>query len=205
VGEAQLDSMNLACFAHEIGHQWWTDSVFGVGAGRSLLTEGLAQFAALRVVERLHGARAASEFRWRGYPGYGLFDNGRGYVGLMLAGLDAAPTAASVPSHLPYSKAFLLHDLLARTVGRDAFREAAKAFAQRHRFSDVTWTQFIAEIGAATGRDLASFTAQWYDRAGVPQLGVTWSQKNRQLHAVITQGAPYYAADLSIVVEGSGR
>ena len=205
VGEGQLDSMNLAFFAHEIGHQWWTDSVFGVGVGRSLLTEGMAQFAALRVVERLHGARAASEFRWRGYPGYGFFDNGRGYVSLMLAGLDAAPTANSVPSHLPYSKAFLLHDLMARTVGRDAFRDAAKAFAQRHRFSDVTWTQFIAEIGAATGTDLASFTAQWYDRAGVPQLSVTWSQKNRQLHAVITQSEPYYAADFSIVVEGSGR
>jgi hypothetical protein len=75
-GHAQMDSFNLAFLAHEIGHQWWADCVFATGKASSLLTEAMAQYAALRAVEAVYGAEAAKEFRWRGYPGTSMRELG---------------------------------------------------------------------------------------------------------------------------------
>ena len=43
--------------------------MFATGRANSLLTEAMAQYAALRAAEAICGAEAAKEFRWRGYPG----------------------------------------------------------------------------------------------------------------------------------------
>jgi hypothetical protein len=204
-GRSQLDSMNLPFFAHEIAHQWWADSVFGVGPGRALLAESMAQYGALRVVERVHGAAAAAAFRWQGYPGYGIFDSGRGYIVYAAETSDVPLTAAALPTYLPYSKGFLVHDHLARTAGRERFRAFLTGFARRHRFSDVTWRTFLEELKLDTGFDPTSFAEQWYDRAGVPEWDLTWAYRDGRVRGVVTQKEPTYDAEVTVLMEGDRR
>jgi Peptidase family M1 domain len=203
-GHAQMDSFNLAFLAHEIGHQWWADSLFATGKANSLLTEAMAQYASLRAVEAVYGAEAAKEFRWRGYPGSSMFEGGLGYMSLMAGGVDASLSDGSLPI-LAANKGVLVHDLLAQVVGRAQFREFLRTFVRTHAFQDITWTQFVDELMSRGGEDLRWFFEQWYGREGLPELSMSWTQRDRQLHGVIVQSTPHYRADIDILVVGSRR
>jgi hypothetical protein len=202
-GESQVDAFNLVFLAHEIGHQWWADCVFATGRANSLLSEAMAQYASLRAVEALYGVEAAKEFRWRGYPGTSMFEGGRGYSGLMIGGVDASLSSGSVPM-LAANKGVLVHDLLARVVGREQFREFLREFVRAHAFQDVTWLQFVNALTARGGADLRWFFEQWYDREGLPEFSVSWTQREGQLHGVVTQSVPHYRADIDLLVAGAG-
>jgi hypothetical protein len=203
-GHAQVDSFNLAFLAHEIGHQWWADCVYATGRANSLLTEAMAQYASLRAVEAIYGAEAAKEFRWRGYPGTSMFEGGRGYTGLMIAGVDASLSGGSMPM-IAANKGVLIPDLLARVVGREQFREFLRGFVRAHAFQDVTWSQFVNALTARGGVDLRWFFEQWYDREVLPELAVSWTQRDGQLRGVVTQSVPHYRAEIDVLVAGGGH
>jgi hypothetical protein len=104
-----------------------------------------------------------------------------------------------------YSKGFLVHDLLARTVGRDRFRTFVKGFLTTHRFQDVTWQQFEDALIASVGEDVRWFVEQWYDRQGMPEWTFNWTQQDGRVRGVITQFMPFYRAELDVLIEGSGQ
>jgi hypothetical protein len=169
-GPGVVDSFMLGTVAHEVGHQWWADCVFAVGPNAVLLTEAMAQYAALRATEALHGAAAADEHRWRGYPGESLLAGRRGYLAIARAGLDTPLTAPPQTSLLPSTKGMLVHDLFARTIGRDRFRGFLVQFVRAHAFEDVTWDTFVADATAAFGDAATTFIDESYGRTAVPSL-----------------------------------
>jgi hypothetical protein len=122
----------------------------------------MAQYGALRVVEQLYGPEAARRFRRTGYPGYEFLQNGLGYLILERAGADAPLVTAG--RDLANSKGFLIHDLLARTIGRDRFRSILRRFTSDFAFTDVTWETFRDACLAGAGRPLGWFFEQWYGR-----------------------------------------
>lgn len=97
----------------------------------------MAQYGALRVVERLYGPEATNRFRRSGYPGYDFFQNGLGYLILAATGGDAPLLRSGNP--LANSRGFLVHDLQARTIGRDRFRAILRRFTSDFAFTDVGW------------------------------------------------------------------
>jgi len=149
VGSDIIERAGLATLAHEISHQWWTDSVFAVGPGAVLLTEAMCNYGALRAFEGIHGERAAAEGRWRGFPGESLFAGGRGHVSLARAGLDAALTSMTIDALVGGNKGMLVHDLLSRTIGRERFKTVLRSFARDHAFQDTTWPVFVDAVRAA--------------------------------------------------------
>ena len=49
--------------AHEVGHQWWAHQVIGADMqGMTLLSETLAQYSALMVMEHLYGPEQIRKF-----------------------------------------------------------------------------------------------------------------------------------------------
>ena len=198
-----MDSFDMATIAHEVSHQWWADSIFGTGPGTILIGEGMAEYGALRVVEAIHGERAAAGFRWNGYPGVSLLGGGRGYLTLVMAGLDAPLTGPGAqPMHA--FRGALAHDLLSRTVGRDAFRAFLQDFTRDHAFSDTSWPVFVNAAVARFGDRLATFVRTWYDQAGLPAFAITWTQQGGQLRGTITRDGLQYEGEIDVVASGSG-
>ena len=48
--------------AHEVSHQWWGHQVTGMGAGTGFLTETLAQYSSMMVMEREYGKEQMRKF-----------------------------------------------------------------------------------------------------------------------------------------------
>lgn len=204
-----IDAFNLALVSHETSHQWWSDSIKPKAErGRYLLSEAMAQFGALRVVEVMEGPAVAERFRRSGYPGYEFFQSGTGYLMLAAGGFDE--TLADLPggglSHaLANSKGFLVWHMLSRTVGPESFRVLLQRFTQQHMFQDVDWEEFLRAIEVGTGRDLKWFYKQWFEQTGAPDCQLTWKQQLGTLHGKVTQSSPFYQAAVEVRVQGDGR
>lgn len=208
-GPENFEAFNLALVAHETAHQWWADSIGTKGGrGAQLLTESMAQYGALRVVERLVGFEAAQAFRRCGYPGYEIFQNRVGYLSYALTEADAPLLELSGKPFrhtLANSKGFLVHHLLARTVGVERFRQILRGFTRKYAFQDVSWDQFVSAVESGAGKDLSWFFEQWYERKGVPQWQVEWQQQGRIVNLRVRQAAPHYRLTAEAVFEGQGQ
>ena len=142
---ALLDApFNTAFFGHELSHQWWGVLVNPIGSpGDQLLSEGLAQFGALRAVQLAESDSAAELFRTWGYPGFTRDHSAFGYMKLAAAGLDRPLVQMSgdaVSVQLVWSKAFLLYDLLAAEVGEARFRATLQQLLRAYAFRTMKWS-----------------------------------------------------------------
>lgn len=125
-----------------------------------------------------------------------------GYLTLARAGIDEPLTSSGVDGLVAGSKGMLVHDLLSRTLGRERFKTVLQNFAQTHAFQDTTWQAFVDALRAAEPR-IGWFIDQWYERSGVPSWTVSWSQQRGDVRGVITQSAPFFRADVEVVLRGT--
>ena len=58
-------------------------------------------------------------------------------------------------------------------------------------------------IEQASGRSLALFFQQWFDRTGAPEFTLSWRQEGDRIAGIVRQPAPYYAASVEIRVDGA--
>jgi hypothetical protein len=183
-------------FGHEMGHQWFPQIVGSHGEhGHYMLDEGLAQYGGLRCVEEIDGEAAAERFRR---------ECAEGAARCIASGYDF-PLGA-----MPYSpgayeladrKGVLVYDLLARTMGRDRFRNAMKSVTSRYAYGSITWEDLLGAFDASSDRDLGWFYAQWFERSGSPSLTPRWSQSGDALELTIAQPDPPYRLPLPIRIE----
>ena len=167
---ALLDApFNTAFFGHELSHQWWGVLVNPIGTpGDQLLSEGLAQFGALRAVQLAEGDSAAQLFRTWGYPGFTRDHSAVGYMKLAAAGLDRPLVQISgdaVSTQLVWSKAFLLYDLLAAEVGEERFRSTLQRLLRTHAFRTMQWSDFTDAFPASRAA-----IDRWFGTAGGEEL-----------------------------------
>ncbi len=201
---------NAAFYGHEIGHQWWPYLLGPSGREASfLLTDGMAQYASLRAVEALDGAGAAERYRRTGYPGYYPELSAAGYLRLMAAGLDV-PLAQMDPNRqitrtLTNSKGMLVWDMLARTVGREPFRDALHRLFVTHPYERFTLQQFEDTLQRYTSTDLRWFFRQWLERGGAPDIDLAWTQRADTVRVAVRQvdSIPYRFM-LDVRMLGSG-
>jgi hypothetical protein len=194
---------NTAFFGHEISHQWWGNLIRSRSVqGRWMMSEGMAQFGSLRVVEILEGAAAAERYRRTGYPDYISDQNALGYFTLIAKGTDHRlsdlPQDGDPSRALSNSKGFIVWDMLSREVGRRRFSHILQSFIRAHANQRVEWKGFLRAIENGAQRNFRWFYQQWFERTGAPDLQFSWRQQGRRLRVVITQTSPYYKATLEI-------
>ncbi len=200
---------NLAYYGHEIGHQWWGNIIRTADTRRGsyMLSEAMAQYGALRVVETVEGAEAAEKFRRTG--GYNSDQSGFGYLRYAAAGFDnrLSDSPGEFLSHqIANSKGFLVYDLLSRTIGRERFSRILRDFTRQNAFKLVTWDEFLRAIEKGAGQDLKWFFAQWFEQTGAPDLQLTWKQEGKNLRGVISQSSPFYRANVEVQADsGDGQ
>ncbi|MBI3819484.1 MAG: hypothetical protein HY286_12380 [Planctomycetes bacterium] len=119
--KTQLASMVTA---HESAHQWWGNIVQpGEGRNGNLLSEGMAHFSTMMLLEQIHGERGRREFAKRIEERYGR--SRRPDAEKPLIQLDGSKDGDTT---LWYDKGGWAFWMLQQTMGRDANLKALKAF-----------------------------------------------------------------------------
>ncbi len=155
---------------HEVAHMWFGDLVTMRWFDDLWLKEGFATYMAAKALADLDTASGAwKTFYLANKPlAYGV-DQTTGTVPLWqdLANLDQAK---SNYGPIVYNKAPAVLKQLDHLVGETAFRAGVRRFLAAHLYGNATWRDLLEAVGAAAGRPLDAFGANYMLRAGMPEV-----------------------------------
>jgi ABC-2 type transport system permease protein len=146
--------------AHEVAHQWWAHQVVGAAVqGSELLSEGLASYSALRVLEQAHGPHQMRRFLEYELDRY-------------LQGRAGAPKP-EVPllysdrqGYIHYQKAAIVLYALSDYIGEDRLNQALRKFRDRTAFQQPPYTsslELYEHLQAATPDSLRGLLADLFE------------------------------------------
>ncbi|MFY7999290.1 MAG: ABC transporter permease/M1 family aminopeptidase [Candidatus Kapaibacteriota bacterium] len=132
--------------AHEVAHQWWGHQVIGgFVEGSQVMSETMAQYSALMVMEKEYGKE-----KMRRFLKYELDDylSGRGFA------TQERPLAkiALGDQHIHYNKGSLVMYSLRDYIGEDRLNAALKGYVEKVRFQESPFTtceEFVAALRPA--------------------------------------------------------
>ena len=158
VFDSMPDELTLA---HELAHQWFGDSVTLAQWPDIWLNEGFATWSEWIWTEHL-GGRSAHKTFTKLYA-----------IPASTKSLWAIPPAdPGTPVELfgtaPYERGAMTLQALREKVGDPVFFGIMRAWAQDHRWGNVTTPQFIALAEQQSGMDLAAFFQTWLYTPGKP-------------------------------------
>jgi aminopeptidase N len=107
--------------AHETGHQWWAHQVIGADMqGQTVLSETLAQYSALMVMERMYGMEEIRMFLKSSLDGY-LRGRASDLIG------EVPLERVENQAHIRYQKGGMVMYLLKDLMGEDAVNRALQS------------------------------------------------------------------------------
>lgn len=154
-----LDRNYVNINAHELAHQWFGDLVTEVDSNHHWLHEGFATYYAYLAEKELFGE---DYFYWKLYDtAYQLQRQSSKGTGESL--LD--PKASSLTF---YEKGAWALFALQSKVGQQDFRKGVKNYLEKHKFKNVTVSDFLSEMQLASGQDLSDYKEVWLDAETFP-------------------------------------
>jgi ABC-type transport system involved in multi-copper enzyme maturation permease subunit len=136
--------------AHELAHQWWGHQVVGAWAqGSNILSETLAEYSALMVLEHTLGPSGV-----RTYLKHDLDAYLRGRRGEVRGEQTLARVTRQ--GYVWYNKGSLVMYALKDYIGEDRLNAALRAYLEKNRFQDPPYTtvdDFIEALRAVTPDD----------------------------------------------------
>jgi aminopeptidase N len=157
-----------ATIFHEVAHQWFGDYVTMRWFDDLWLKEGFATYMAAKMQAAISpGATPWKTFYLRNKPvAYGT-DATAGTTPVWQQ-LDNLEQAKSNYGPIVYNKAPGILRQLNYLVGERNFQSGIRRFLAEHPYGNATWRDLLRTVGAASGRDLSSWGAQWILRPGMP-------------------------------------
>ena len=136
--------------AHEFGHQWWAHQIVGADMqGATVLSETLAQYSALMVMERLYGPDQIRKFLKFELDRY-LRSRGTEII-------EELPLErVENQQYIHYRKGSLVMYLLRDQIGEDAVNRALQSLLQRYAFKGAPYprsTDLVAALRAQAPAD----------------------------------------------------
>jgi aminopeptidase N len=165
--QSQLLGRQATVF-HEVAHQWFGDYVTMQWFDDLWLKEGFATYMAAKMQAALTPAAAPwKTFYLRNKPVAYATDATTGTTPVWQA-LDNLEQAKSNYGPIVYNKAPGVLRQLNYLVGEPAFQRGVRQFLAAHPYGNATWRDLLRSVGAASGRDLTAWGAQWILRPGMP-------------------------------------
>lgn len=161
--------------SHEVAHQWWAHQVIGADVqGSTLMSETMAQYSALMVMEKEYGQAAMSKFLKYEMDHY-LQDRaseGKKEVPLLLC---------ENQQYIHYNKGSMVMYALRDYLGEDTLNAALARYIKKVAYQEPPYTtalQFYDFIVAATPDSLRNTVADLFERIVVYDNSVkNWSYR----------------------------
>ncbi|ADL02410.1 M1 family aminopeptidase [Brevundimonas subvibrioides] len=163
--------------AHEFGHQWWAHQVVGANMqGMTLLSETLAQYSALMVMERLYGPdkiRRFLQFELNNYL------SARGTERIEELPLNRVENQ----QYIHYRKGALVMYLLKDQIGEANLNRALSQFLSTHAFKSAPYPRsvdLIALIRANAPADKQALITDLFEKITLYDLKTTATTATRR-------------------------
>jgi aminopeptidase N len=158
VYDQSTSDVNGDLLAHELGHQWFGDSLTPVHWSDIWLNEGFATYSEWLYQEKFNGIPVPTTFA-KTYAGEKDW-----------SGKVADPGRDHIFDDLVYNRGAMTLQALRTKIGdRDFFRVLTQ-WPATHRYGNVSTQEFIHFVERLTGRDLDSFFHTWLYQPGKPTL-----------------------------------
>ncbi len=189
-GKKNLDMERLV--AHEIGHQWFGNSVTEKDWPHVWLSEGFATYLADVYVEHAYGPERMAEYLQKERKE--VFDFAKENPALPVVVTQPTDLMALLNPNSYQKGAWILH-MLRQLVGDDAFWQGLRTYYSRYRNANAATEDFRQVMEEVSGKDLAGFFKQWLYSPSYPRLTGTWAYDLTQKELVVQlrqqAGAPY--------------
>lgn len=163
---------------HELGHQWFGDSVSITGWNEIWLNEGFATYLEFLHEERNGGPTAKQTFDQL-YAGHPADDDN-----FWNPPPGAPPTGADIFDNSIYVRGAMALEAVRLTVGDKDFFKALRKWATENRYGNGTITGFQSLVESISGEDLDTVFQNWlYDPGKPPPV------PNRSSRAAVPSGA----------------
>lgn len=174
VDEKEYPDTPFAVVAHEVAHQWWGCQVAPAGVeGAPMLTEILAQYSAMMVLERTHGRGQVRKFLDVTRIEYMNRRHNRDNREVPLLLLSSQ-------SNLVYRKGALVMYTLREYIGEERVNAALRSFLEKHRSGDPpypTSRDLYRELQAVTPDSLRYLLADLFEKVTL------WDLRAKQARA----------------------
>jgi ABC-type transport system involved in multi-copper enzyme maturation permease subunit len=148
--------------AHELAHQWWAHQVMGADAqGSTLMSETMAQYSALMVMEQEYGPTRMRKFLKHELDAY---LRGRGGEIIEELPLDHVEDSQG---YVHYRKGSLVMYRLRDEIGSDAINQALRNYIAKTKFQEPPYTvstELIAEFRAVAPPDKQQLITDLFER-----------------------------------------
>jgi ABC-2 type transport system permease protein len=163
--------------AHEIGHQWWAHQVIGADMqGQTVLSETLAQYAALMVMDETYGDVEIRRFLRSSLRGY---LSGRATDVLGEVPLERVEGQA----HVRYQKGGLVMYLLMDQIGEEAVNGALRSLIQDYAFKGPpypTSRDLTSRLRAQAGPEYQDLITDLFEKITLYELKATAARASEQ-------------------------
>ncbi|MDP1861821.1 MAG: M1 family aminopeptidase [Gemmatimonadaceae bacterium] len=165
--------------AHETAHQWWFHQVVGADMeGQTVLSETLAQYSALMIMERRYGAEQIRTFLKRALDGY-LRGRGTEAAGERPLGRANAYNQA----YISYQKGTLAMYLLKERIGEEAVNRALRALLQDFAFKGPPYPcsqELVDRLRAVAGPEHQQLISDLFEKITLYDLKVARASSTRR-------------------------
>jgi aminopeptidase N len=160
--------------AHEVGHQWWAHQVIGAEMqGMTFVTETLAQYSALMIMERMYGSEQIRKFLKYELDRYLRSRGGEVVEELPLERVEDQ-------SYIHYQKGSLAMYLLKDIVGEEAVNRALRALLGEFAFKASpypTSRDLLRHVRAEAGPEHQQLITDLFENITVYDVKLTGARK----------------------------
>ena len=161
--------------AHEIGHQWWAHQVIGADMqGQTVLTETLAQYSALMVMERMYGKNEIRRFLKYSLDAY-LRARGTDTIG------EVPLREVEEQAHIRYLKGGMVMYLLKDRMGEDAVNRALRSMIRDYAYKTPypTSLDLIKRLRAEAGPEHQQLITDLFEKITMYDVRVVEARSSR--------------------------
>jgi ABC-2 type transport system permease protein len=152
--------------AHELAHQWWGHQLIGGNVeGSNMMSESLAEYSALRVMEKKYGTQNMRKFLTHELDGYL-----RGRAGEIRH--ENPLVLVQNETYVWYQKGSVVLYALSDYIGEDKLNQALHQFLMQHQYPNATTSQvapypdtrqFVDALRAATPPELQYYITDAFE------------------------------------------